>query len=190
MGPFEFIILFFSFIYTLALTHLLFAWTRMIRHRRELTFSWPHLLWMLSAMLNLADNWISSWDFRGQKSIALGPLAAMFLFVVIVYFECALVSPDFEGGETYDMKRFHEREGPTYIAAVVVMGVSAIALNLIAGDAMGVENWINQNWLVGVMLVPPVAALLVKKTWMQVLAPLVLLCASTAYAVIYYPVLS
>ena len=190
MRPFEFVILFFSFGYALALSHLLFAWTRMIRHRRELIFSWPHLLWMLAAMLNLADNWMSSWDFRGQKSIALSPLGAMFLFVVIVYFECALVSPDFEGGETYDMKRFHEREGPTYIAAVVVMGVSAIAVNLIAGDAMGVENWIDENWLVGIMLVPPVAALLVKKTWVQVLAPLVLLSASTAYAVIYYPVLS
>jgi len=37
--PFDFIILFFSFIYTLALTHLLFAVTRMVRHRRMLTFS-------------------------------------------------------------------------------------------------------------------------------------------------------
>ena len=50
MNPFEFIILFFSFIYTLALTHLLFAWTRMIRHRRQLVLSWPHLLWMLVAL--------------------------------------------------------------------------------------------------------------------------------------------
>ena len=40
MRPFEFIILFFSFIYTLALTHLLFAWTRMIRYRRTLILSW------------------------------------------------------------------------------------------------------------------------------------------------------
>ena len=163
---------------------------RMIRHRRELIFSWPHLLWMLAAMLNLADNWMSSWDFRGQKSIALSPLGAMFLFVVIVYFECALVSPDFEGGETYDMKTFHEREGPTYIAAALVMGVSAFALNLIAGHAMGVENWVSENWLVGVMLAPPIAALLVKKSWMQVLAPLVFLCANIAYAMIYYPVLA
>ena len=32
MNPFEFIILFFSFMYALALTHVLFAWTRMMLH--------------------------------------------------------------------------------------------------------------------------------------------------------------
>jgi hypothetical protein len=31
MNPFEFIIIFLAFVYSLALTHLLFAWTRMIR---------------------------------------------------------------------------------------------------------------------------------------------------------------
>jgi hypothetical protein len=71
LGPFEFIILFFSFIYTLALTHLLFAATRMIRHRRELVFSWPHALWMLNALLLLVGNWMSLWDFHRQKTLSL-----------------------------------------------------------------------------------------------------------------------
>lgn len=189
MNPFEFVILFFSFIYTLALTHLLFAWTRMIRHRRQLTFSWPHLLWMLAALISLADNWISLWDFRGEKSLALGPLAGVFLFVVIVYFQCALVSPDFEGGETYDMRRFHEREGPTYIAAMLAMGVASIAINQFAGMEMGVVNWLNENGLVFAMLVPPIAALTVKRPWMQWLAPATEIVLTVAYGIIYYPVL-
>jgi hypothetical protein len=44
MNPFEFIIIFLAFVYSLALTLLLFAWTRMIRRRRQLVLSWPHLL--------------------------------------------------------------------------------------------------------------------------------------------------
>lgn len=189
MAPFKFVILFLSFIYTLALTHLLFAWTRMIRHRRELTFSWPHLLWMLVAFVSLTDNWISLWDFRAAKSLALAPLASLFLFVIIIYFECALVSPDFEGGETYDMRRFHDREGPTYIVATLVMCVASVAVNLIAGTEMGVTNWLNENSLVVLMLLPPVAALTLKRPWMQILAPTALLALNIAYAAIYYPVL-
>ena len=190
MNPFEFVLLFLSFIYTLALTHLLFAWTRMIRYRRQLTFSWPHFLWMLVALVSLADNWISLWDFRAQKSLALAPLASLFLFVIIVYFECALVSPDFDGGETYDMQRFHEHEGPTYIAATLAMCIASIAVNLIAGTAMGATNWLNENSLVLIMLFPPIAALAIKRMWIQLLAPAVSLALNVAYAVIYYPILA
>ncbi len=189
MGPFEFIILFFSFIYTLALTHLLFAWTRMIRYRRQLVFSWPQFLWMLVAMANLAVNWISQWDFRTERSLSLGTIASGFVFVVINYFVCALVSPDFEGGETYDMKRFHACEGPTYMAATVVLILVSIVENFLAGVELNSQNWANENNLVITLLIPATLPLLVKSKWMQILAPAVLLSETITYAVIYYPVL-
>lgn len=190
MRPFEFIILFFSFIYTLALTHLLFAWTRMIRHRRQLVFSWPHSLWMLIALVNLGANWISLWDFRTDGNLSLGTIVGGFLFVIINYFVCALVSPDFEGGETYDMKRFHMCEGPTYISAVLVLIASSIVFNFLAGATLNVTHWSNENVLVVAMLVPVIAALVWKHQWMQIVAPAVLLVMNIAYTVIFYPVLA
>jgi hypothetical protein len=189
VGPFEFIILFFSFIYTLALTHLLFAWTRMIRHRRELIFSWPHFLWMLVALANLTVNWISLWDFRTDRSLSLGTIASGFFFVVLNYFVCALVSPDFEGGETYDMKRFQACEGPTYIAATLVLILVSIIENFFAGVELNSRHWSAENSLVITMVIPVVLALLVKQRWMQVIAPAVLLSQTMAFAAIYYPVL-
>lgn len=187
MNPFEFIILFFSFIYTLALTHLLFAWTRMIRHRRQLVFSWAHLMWMLVALGNLSINWISLWDFRTEGSLPLGTIAAGFLFVIINYFVCALVSPDFEGGETYNLQRFHECEGPTYIGATLVLILASITANFFAGALLGVSNWSNENNLVIAFVVPVVVPLLVKRAWVQVASPAALLAGVIAYAVIYYP---
>ena len=187
MHPFEFIILFFSFIYVLALTHLLFAWTRIVRYRRKLVFSLPHLLWMLVALANLSANWISLWDFRTDGSLTLGTIAAGFLFVILNYFVCALVSPDFEAGETLDMKRFHECEGPTYISATLILIVAAVIGNFFAGAALGVSNWSNENILVAATLILPVVALLIKRQWAQVGAPAVLLVATVAYCVIFYP---
>jgi hypothetical protein len=58
LKAFDFIILFLSFIYTLGLTHLLLAATRMIRHRRTVIFSWPHALWMVAALGMLSGNWL------------------------------------------------------------------------------------------------------------------------------------
>ncbi|MEO8455991.1 MAG: hypothetical protein ABI454_12610 [Sphingomicrobium sp.] len=190
MNPFEFIILFFSFIYTLALTHLLFAATRMVRHRRQLVLSWPHLLWMLVALGNLAANWISLWDFRSEGTLSLGTIAIGFLLVIINYALCALVSPDFEGGETYDLKRFHECEGPTYIAAMLALVLASIAVNFLAGAALDIANWADENSVVIANLVPLGLALAVKRPWAQLLAPIALLATVIAYAVIYYPALT
>ena len=190
MSPFEFIILFLSFIYSLALTHLLFAWTRMIRHRRQLVISWPHLLWMLVALFNLADDWISLWDFRDLAALSLATIASALLFGVVNYALCALVSPDFEAGETYDLKDFHAREGQTYMLAYLVMILSSIAFNFLAGAELGVDKWGNENTLVVLQVPPVLLGLAVKRTWAQLLAPALLLALTISYAVVYYPVLA
>lgn len=190
MGPFEFIILFLSFIYTLALTHLLFAATRMIRHRRDVVLSWPHSLWMITALANLVANWLSQWDFRDMQSLSLGTIAAALVFAITNYFVCALVSPDFESGETYDMREFHQQEGRTYISAVLALVICALVENFAAGEALGVQNWADQNWVVALMIIPPVVALTVKRTWAQVASPIAFIATAIAYCVIYYPVLA
>ena len=66
---------------------------------------------MLVALGNLTANRISLWDFRTAGSLSLGTIAVGFFFVIINYFVCALVSPDFEEGETYDMTHFQRCEG-------------------------------------------------------------------------------
>jgi len=190
MQPFEFIILLLSFVYTLALTHLLFAATRMIRHRRQLVVSWAHLLWMLVALLNLVANWISLWDFRKMVPLSLGTIAAGFILAVLNYFMSALVSPDFEAGENYDMKRFHTCEGPTYIASILVMVVVAIVTNFLAGADLDITNFGNENSLVIFMVPPLVLGLAVRRPWAQLAAPVAMLALTMAYYVLYYPVLT
>jgi hypothetical protein len=190
MNPFEFIIIFLAFIYSLALTHLLFAWTRMIRRRRQLVFSWPHLLWMLVGLFMLAVNWLSIWDFRSLGNLSLAAISTEFLFVVLNYFYCALVSPDFEGGETYDLKRFHECESPTYILVFLAIVALAIAENFATGAYLGISSVTAENTLVVFQLPLGLLPLFVKRPWAQVGAPALLLTSIIAYAVIYYPVLA
>lgn len=189
MGPFEFMILFVSFIYTLGLTHLLFAMTRMIRHRRVLIFSWPHFLWMLVAFMNLTANWIALYDFHRFERLTLPTLAFGLLFTIVIYLECALVSPDFEDGESYDMRAFHDRESVTYIGIVIALALVGLLSNYLAGSALSVENWGQQNAVVLAMFPPAIIALLVRRPWVQVVMPLALLALVTSFIIKFYPVL-
>ena len=190
LRPFEFIILFFSFIYTLALTHLLFAWTSDDPASAAAT-----ILLATSALdAGRAGQPLRELDqplgFRTEGGLTLATIVGGFLFVIVNYFMCALVSPDFEGGETYDMKRFHEFEGPTYITAVLVLIASSIVVNFLAGAALNVTHWSSENVLVGAMLIPVAVPLVWKRGWIQIVAPVALLVLNIAYAVIYYPVLN
>lgn len=189
MGPFEFMILLFSFIYTIGFTHLLFAMTRMIRHRRELIFSWPHFLWMLVAFINQSANWIALYDFHRFERLTLPTIATGLLLTVIGYLECALVSPDFEGGESYDLRAFHDQESVTYIGIVLILVIGSLVANYLAGAGLSVQNWGAQNALVLAMLPLPILALIIRKPWVQVAVPLLLLVLVSAFVVLYYPVL-
>jgi hypothetical protein len=189
MGPFEFMTLFFSFIYTVSLTHLLFAWTRMVRHRRVLVFSWPHFLWMLVAFASLLANWLALYDFHRYERLSLPTISVGLLFTVIVYLECALVSPDFEDGYSYDMRAFHEQEGATYIGIVLVMAGAALIANILADAALAMQSWGSQNMAVIAMLPPAAIALLVRRPWVQVAMPAIELGIFVGYSIAYYPVL-
>lgn len=190
MSPFEFIIIFFAFVYSLALAHLLFAWTRMIRHRREITFSWPHLLWMLVAMFLLAVDWLSTWDYRTFDKLSLVEISSGFLFAMLNYFFCALVSPDFEGGETYDLERFHSTEGRTYILVFVATVTIAIVENFLAGEKLGITKQGVENALVLFQLPLSLLPLFLRRAWVQIDAPAVILMTVVAYGAMFYPVLA
>lgn len=190
MAPFDFIILFLSFIFTLALTHLLFAATRMIRHRRQLTFSWPHALWMFDALLLLIGNWISLYDFHRMESIPIAVVGAGLVFSGAQYFICALVSPDFEDHDTFDLQEFHAREGRTYIAAFAALLALSITANAAAGLGAGIENWARQNMFVLAMVAPVAVPLFVRARWAQVGGPLALAILMLVWLPIFYPVLA
>ena len=189
MHPFEFIILFFSFIYTLALTHILFAATRMIRHRNQLVFSWPHALWMLNALIFLATNWLSLWDFHESTTLSLDVIVSIFLLVVGQYFMSALIAPDFEGGDSYDLQEFHRRERRTYLGVLTALIAFGVIVNIEAAVRFGLSSWGQQNLIGLPALAAVIAGLLISWRWVQIASPLVMLGLLVAYPIIYYPIL-
>jgi hypothetical protein len=99
MGPFEFIITLLSFVYSLALTQILFGVARMVRHRRSVTLSASHLIWMVNTLGVLILNWLSLWDFRKAKVLDLASILIALGFAILLYLIATFVTPDLEREE-------------------------------------------------------------------------------------------
>jgi len=190
MRPFEFIIIFFSFIYSLALTHLLLAAAEMVRHRRQLVLSWPHALWMLALFATLAVNWLSFWDFHDRTVLSLPTIMGGFLLIAAQYLTCALAAPDFDGERGYDLRAFHEQEGVGYIGGFLSIIVISVVINFAGAKELGVIRWGDENSLVPLMSVPALAALFLRRQWIQIAAPLAEMALVAAFAIRFYPQLA
>jgi hypothetical protein len=189
MEPFEYVLLLLSFIFTIALTHVLTGAARMIQHRRELSFSWPHALWMAQAFLLVVVNWAELWDFHTLKTIDLPTYLSAIAICVGNYFYCALVTPDFERGESFDLVAFHRTQGRTYLAAGMVLIVISLVVNA-AASAEGVTSWAAQNGLVLAMGAAVATAMIWRNRVVQIASPLVTISLTVAAMVISYPTLA
>lgn len=190
MDAFEFLVTFFSFAYALGLTHILLVVARMARYRATLVFSWPHALWMVNAALLLLSNWMSLWDFRDQQYFDIGTVLILSLFVVLLYLACAMVSPDFDTGESHDMVAFHQREGRIYIGVITAFLIMAFVANIDAADN-GVLVWGKENRIVMPMIVTAaIPMIFMKNRVVQILFPALLIAESLYFLINYYPQIS
>ena len=186
MEPFDFIITLLSFVYSLAITHILAGVGRAVRHRRTITWSLPHALWVVAITLLVVANWLSLWDFRQTATVSLGTIALGGFYALVLYLMASLVTPDLDIPEERDLRRFHERERRTYIGATVGLVVVSLVLNWAAGHA-GVGNWAAQNWLVLATLPVAVLAYFARPVWLQVAAATLMIIGVLAFTIVYYP---
>ena len=189
MKPFDFVVTFFSFVFSLALAHLLLAIAHMIRHRREIVFDWAQALWMAAALVLLITNWIDMWDLHTVAALPLAVVAVGFLFLITQYVACALVSPRLDGEDGMDMHRFHEQQGQAYIGSMATVVIFAIAANLLAGTGINMTDWMRENAFVIAMLPAVIAPLIWRARWVQISAPIAFIALLVAVLVTIHPAL-
>src|SRR5437016_841574 len=64
---FQHITVLFSFVFAIALTHVLSCVSKLILARDRVRFSGLHALWMLNALMLLLINWLSLWLLQNIK---------------------------------------------------------------------------------------------------------------------------
>lgn len=93
MTAFEHVTALFSFVYALALTHLLARIAELVVARERVRFSGLLALGMVNAVILVFCNWLSLWDLHVIKAWDLGSITIQFLFAVNVFLICVLVGP-------------------------------------------------------------------------------------------------
>jgi len=187
MNAFDHVVLLLSFVYALALTHLLSRIGALFVARERVHFSGLLALAMGVAVMLVYSNWLGLWDLRGLKGWDLLSITTQFAFSVLVYFICILVGP--ETGET-DMEAFYWRQyRPYYWTMLAGIGFS-LAANAEFLKTPNTALFIRENLAVLPMFVPPMLALAIPARWAQWLAGIALLAMMIGFTIAFSGVLS
>src|ERR1051326_4040768 len=154
-----------SFVFAMALTHLLTSATELIWARERVRFSWLQALWMLNALLGLVIGWIGMFYLSSARAHwDMTEIVINFIRAVVQYFSCSLISIRPKEKGVIDMPAFFERQRPYIITAFVAMMLIGMF-----------ENWWDRallpGWIYGELAVVPMvvfsAAGFSRAKWMQ-----------------------
>ena len=189
MAAFDYVILLASFVYGLALTHLLSRLSSLLLARERVRFSGLQTLMMANAVVTVFVDWLSAWQSHGVKEWDLATVAIWFVFALLNFFLCAAAAPEAPAGERVDLETFywsHLRLFYLVYALLEAVGVAG-ALPLLKTSNPDLFGSYALSGLT--FFVPPALAILVKVRWAQWASGLALLLLSIAWAIVFISVL-
>jgi hypothetical protein len=176
MGAFEHVISLLSFVYALAIAHLLGTVARLIGARERVRVSWFHACWMLNALLVLIADWISYWDMRSVPSWSMVSILVVLVQSFADFMQAALVCPEIPPEGDIDLVAFHTRRARRYIGAFAVSVTVALFDNLYFGGNFRVADVLEQNLAVVPFIAIALFSAVVRRRWVDITAPVLLLC--------------
>jgi hypothetical protein len=167
---FEHVTLLLSFVFAIALTHLLSSATELVLGRARVRFSGLQALWMLNALVGLLVNWLSLWGVSILERWTVADVLLWFAPAVLQYFTCSLISMKPAASGPIDMPAFFESQRPMILAAFAAMMVTSMIQNYVYRDTtvgLGGTAWIGENLLVSPMLAAALVSGWARPRWLQ-----------------------
>jgi len=185
MSAFEHVTALLSFVYALALTHLLARIAELIVARERVRFSGLLALGMVNAVLLVFVNWLSLWDLRSVTNWDLASVAIQFLFAVSVYVICALVGPKAPDDGVIDLEDFFWRQRTYFYGAIIVCLVLAVLANLDFLKTPNTALFVKENLGTIVMVIPTALGLISRNRVVQWAAGICLLAMIIGFAIMF-----
>jgi len=183
MGAFEHVISLLSFVYALAIAHLLTTAARLIGNRERVRFSWFHAYWMANALTVLVLDWISYWDMHAVASWPIVSIGIVLVQSFVDYMQAALVCPEVPREGEIDLAAFHRTHSRRYIGAFSATAVWALVDNLYFGRTYSIADYLQQNLVVIPMIIVALTATVVRRRWADLAAPPLLACIWVSYII-------
>lgn len=189
MSAFDHVITLLSFVFALAMAHLLSRAAALIIERERVRFSGLLSLAMLNAVVITFTNWLEIWDLRGVGQWDLASIMTLFAFSIVLYFLCAVIAPERSPEGTIDMEAYYERQRVPYYCLVFLCMILAIASNTIFLKTPNVALFFEENAATLPFFVPGILALAIPARWAQWIAGVLLLSLTVVFAAVFSGVL-
>ncbi len=159
MQAFDYVITLMSFVYALAIAHILATAGDIIGAWSRVKFSWLNAAWMLFQLFAILAWWIGLWGARHAPAWSMANIAELFVLAAVLYLEARIVCIRVPMEGAVDMVRFHHQEGRKYIIIYTVLAAATVALNIQArsGYRVDIADTIAKNHAVLSMFVLSVA---------------------------------
>lgn len=184
---FEHVTVLLSFVFAIALSHVLTSTTELIWARHRVRFSWLQALWMVSAVVSIVINWIALAPLNSIKNWT--PLEIMIQFVpaIIQYYTCSLISIRPKEDGVVDMPAFYEQERPSIFTVYSALMVFSIFQTFWDAKNYGLTSSqaLQANAMVLTMLAATLTAGWAKPRWAQWAAAIAMLALQTYFLVTY-----
>lgn len=185
MTGFDLVLLLLSFVYALALGHLLSRLGALLVARSRVRFSGLLALAMLNAVTQVYIGWLAMWDFRDVQSWDLYTITLFLLSSILIYLMCVAASPETPESEPVDMEAFywsnHRLFYGLYLGLLgVYIAMTAVYL-LTPSPELALQQALGNLPYVAISLF----AIFVSRPWAQWLAGIALFTLSAVWAIVF-----
>jgi hypothetical protein len=133
MGAFEHVMTLVSFVFALAIAHLLSCVVALIRAQGRVRYSFAHSVWLLNALFQVLSWWLSFWDYRAMKSWDVGTVTFTLAVAILIYVYTGLVCPEVPKEGPLDLNEFHDSHRRQYIGVNIAIAVASAAYGAFYG---------------------------------------------------------
>lgn len=131
---FEQVTVLLSFVYAIALTHLLSSANELVLEHHRVRFSGLYVLWMANALLILIVNWLSFWGLHTIKIWTVSQVLLQFSLAIVQYFTCSLLLIRPKSAEVIDMGALFEQRRAIIASTFAGVWIVSIAINYLDRD--------------------------------------------------------
>jgi hypothetical protein len=185
MGAFEHVLVLLSFVFALALTHLLSRVGGLLLARKRVRYSGLLGLAIVNAVALVFENWLLLWTIRGWRHVDLGSITVVFACSLALYFICATAAPEPAAEGPIDLEAFYGETYRLFYALVLLFMLLAFAVNVTYLQTPTPQMFIETNIWTVPSLVPSILALAVKARWAQWASGIFLLATTVAFAIMF-----
>ncbi len=186
---FEHVTLLLSFVFALALTHLLSSATELALAGKRVRFSGLYALWATNAVILLMVNWLAFWGLAALKRWTAAEVALQFLSAVMQYFTCSTFRVSLASDDvSVDLPALYQDRRHLIFGAFLALAVIAMFQNWwdrgnIKG--MGPDGWIAEDLAVVPMIVAVILAGWARPRWLQWVAAVGMLGVNLVFSLTY-----